>query len=203
MRRFLVKRARTENMNDVQPEVEVEQRTENVNDAQPEIEVEPPAPNVANEFNPNAIERDPGKRKQICEYPPDIQDQVRRAYILKGPMQPDLNKYHRTEFGSSRSSRAFSKSWYKMYDWIEYSEWKNAAYCFYCFLFKQPGRAEHFGYEVFTKEGFTDWKHASKGFKDHIGGHGSRHNSCVKHYDDYNNQRQSVASNFARSSKES
>ena len=78
-----------------------------MNDAQPEIEVEPPAPNVANEFNPNAIERDPGKRKQICEYPPDIQDQVRRAYILKGPMQPDLNKYHRTELGSSRSSSIF------------------------------------------------------------------------------------------------
>ena len=77
------------------------------------------------------------------------------------------------------------------------------AYCFYCFFFKQPGRAEHFGYEVFTKEGFTDWKHASKAFKDHIGGPGSKHNSCVKHYDDYNNQRQSVASNFARSSKES
>ena len=77
------------------------------------------------------------------------------------------------------------------------------AFCFHCFLFKQPGRAEHFGYEVFTKEGFTDWKHASKAFKDHIGGPGSKHNSCVKHYDDYNNQRQSVASNFAISSKES
>ncbi|KAI5017217.1 hypothetical protein ZWY2020_037595, partial [Hordeum vulgare] len=75
MRRFLVKRARTENTNDVQPEVELEQRTENVNDAQPEIGVEQPAPSVANEFNPNAIERDPGKRKQICEYPPNIQDQ--------------------------------------------------------------------------------------------------------------------------------
>ena len=54
-----------------------------------------------------------------------------------------------------------------------------------------------------SSQGFTDWKHASKVFKDHIGGHGSKHNSCVKHYDDYNNQRQSVASNFAISSKES
>nr|XP_045087197.1 zinc finger MYM-type protein 1-like [Aegilops tauschii subsp. strangulata] len=171
MRRFLIDRASTENVNGVQSEKEVEAQ---------------PPPNIANEFSPNDIERDPGKRKQICEYPPNIQDQVRRAYVLKGPMQPDLNKFPRTEFGSSHSSR-----------------WKKAAYCFYCFLFKQPGGPVHFGYDVFTKEGFTDWKHASKAFKDHIGGPGSKHNYCVKHYDDYNNQRQSVASNFARTNKES
>ena len=67
MRRFLVNSASTENVNGVQPKVEVEAQ---------------PPPNIANEFNPNDIERDPGKRKQICEYPPNIQDQVRRAYVL-------------------------------------------------------------------------------------------------------------------------
>ncbi|KAI4982333.1 hypothetical protein ZWY2020_022825, partial [Hordeum vulgare] len=60
MRRFLVDRASTQNVNGVQPEVEVEAQ---------------PPPNIANEFNPNDIERDPGKRKQISEYPPNIQDQ--------------------------------------------------------------------------------------------------------------------------------
>ncbi|XP_058773944.1 uncharacterized protein LOC131648173 [Vicia villosa] len=65
-----------------------------------------------------------------------------------------------------------------------------------------PGRAEHFGYEVFNKDGFKDWKHVSKGFKDHIGSHDSKHNSCMKHYDDYNNQRQSVTSIFARATRE-
>jgi hypothetical protein len=29
------------------------------------------------------------------------------------------------------------------------------------------------------------------------------HNPCIKHYDDYNNQRQSVTSKFARATKES
>ncbi|VAI23759.1 unnamed protein product [Triticum turgidum subsp. durum] len=53
MRRFLVNRASTDNVNGVQPEIEVEAQ-------QP--------PNIANEFNPNDIERDPGKRKQIFEY---------------------------------------------------------------------------------------------------------------------------------------
>ena len=71
MRRFLVDRASIENVNIVQPEAELE-----------------PPPNVVNEFNPNEIVRDPGRKKQINEYAPNFQDQVRRAYILKGPMQP-------------------------------------------------------------------------------------------------------------------
>jgi hypothetical protein len=174
---------------------------ENVNVVEPEAEVEESSLNVANEFNLNEIVRDPGLRKQIDTYAPDIQDQVRRTYILKGPMQPNLPNFPRTQFGSV--TRAFCKSWYKKYTWIEYSEFKDAAYCFHCFLFKQPGRREHFGYEVFTKDGYKDWKHASQGLKDHVGSHDSMHNSCIKHYDDYNNQRQSVTSKFARATKES
>jgi len=50
-----------------------------------------PVPNIGNvtsEFDPNEILCDPALRKQIYEYAPEIQDQVRRAYILKGPTQP-------------------------------------------------------------------------------------------------------------------
>ncbi|XP_058741033.1 uncharacterized protein LOC131613375 [Vicia villosa] len=185
MRRFLVDR----------------ENIENVNVVQPEAELEPSLNNVVNEFNPNEIVRDLGCRTQISEYAPDIQDQARRTYILNGPMQPDLSSFPRTQFGSVK--RAFSKSWYKNYTWLEYSEIKDAAYCFYYFLFKQPGRTEHFGFEVFTKSGYRDWKHASQGLKGHVGSHNSLHNSCVKHYDDYNNQRQSVTSKFAKATKES
>ncbi|CAI8593154.1 unnamed protein product [Vicia faba] len=117
MRRFLVARENIENMNVVQPEAELE-----------------PLFNVVNEFNPNEIVRDPGRRKQINEYALDIQDQVRMAYILKGPMQPDLPSFPSTPFGSVK--RSFSKSWYKNYTWLEYSEIKDVAYYFYCFLFK-------------------------------------------------------------------
>ncbi|XP_058765585.1 uncharacterized protein LOC131639094 [Vicia villosa] len=134
MNRFLVPRTSIEKVNVKQPE-------------------ETP-PNVANEFNPNEIVRDSGCRKQIHEYAPDIQDQVRRAYILKGPAQPDLARFPRTQSG--KSSRAFCKAWYNNYTCIEYSESKDATYCFYCFLFKLSGRAEHFGYEVFNKDGFKD-----------------------------------------------
>ena len=134
-------------------------RTSNANVVQPEAEVEESPLNVANEFNPNEVVRDPGLRKQIHTYAPNIQYQVRKAYILKGPMQPNLSSFPHTLFGSQ--TRAFCGSWYKKYTWIEYSEFKDAAYCFYCFLFKQPGRAEYFGFEVFTKNGFKNWKHAS------------------------------------------
>jgi hypothetical protein len=58
MRKFLVPRASIENVNIVQSEAEVEE----------------PPPNVANEFNSNEIVRDPGLRRQINEYAPDIQD---------------------------------------------------------------------------------------------------------------------------------
>ncbi|KAK2392354.1 zinc finger MYM-type protein [Trifolium repens] len=71
MRKFLVPKASIDNVNVVQSEAGVEKSP----------------PNVANEFNSNEIVRDPGLRKQINEYAPDIQDQVRRTYILKGPTQ--------------------------------------------------------------------------------------------------------------------
>ncbi|CAJ2643438.1 unnamed protein product [Trifolium pratense] len=181
MMRFLVPRASIENVNVVQSEAEVEE----------------PPPNVVNEFNSNEIVRDPGLRKQIHEYSPDIQDQVRRAYILKGPTQPILEKFPRTQFAREPRTRAFCNTW------IEYSEFKDAAYCFHCFLFKKPGRSEQFGFEVFTKSGYKDWKHASKGLQGHVGGHGSMHNSCMKDYDDYNNQRQSIGAKFLRATRES
>ena len=74
MRKFLVPRASIENVNVVQSEAGVEQSPLN----------------VANEFNSNEIVCDLGLRKQINEYDPDIQDQVRRTYILKSPTQPIL-----------------------------------------------------------------------------------------------------------------
>jgi hypothetical protein len=72
---------------------------------------------AANVFNPDEIVCDPALRKQINEYHPDVQDQVKRAYLLKGPTKPLVN-FPKTGSGS----RGFSKGWYDKYDWIEYSE---------------------------------------------------------------------------------
>ena len=173
-------------------------RTGNANVTQPEPVQDPPPVHVTNniDFDPAEILCDPALRKQISEYPPEVQDQVRRAYILKGPTQPIL-KFPRTD------SRGFSQSWYSRFNWIEYSQSRDAAYCFFCFLFKQPGRAEHFGFEVFTKTGFRDWKHAYRALPDHVGGLDSGHNNCVRHCDDFKNQKQSVSNKLACATEES
>jgi len=39
------------------------------------------------------LERDPAKRPQIWQYPPNQRDVVKRAYLNLGPMQPLLQTY--------------------------------------------------------------------------------------------------------------
>ena len=88
------------------------------------------------EFNPNTLETDPGKRIPISDYHPNLQDDVRRAYMLKGPCQPKLVKFPPTKFGDRE--RRFNHAWYHQYaNWLEYSVAKDAAYCLCCYLFKQ------------------------------------------------------------------
>ena len=40
------------------------------------------------EFRHSNLIGDPGKRKPIDDYQPEIRDQVKRAYALNGPTQP-------------------------------------------------------------------------------------------------------------------
>jgi hypothetical protein len=42
-------------------------------------------------LNVDDIASDLALRKQIHEYAPEIRDQVRRAYMAKGPHQPNIN----------------------------------------------------------------------------------------------------------------
>jgi hypothetical protein len=100
---------------------------------------------ISHVLNLDDIVSDPALRKQIHEYAPEIRDQVRRAYLPKGPHQPIII-FPQRQLGAV--TRAFSHSWYGKFNWIEYSESKNATYCFYCFLFNQPGRADQFGSAV-------------------------------------------------------
>lgn len=50
------------------------------------------------------IERDPGKRKKICQYPINLRNEIRRAYIRAGPYQPILLEYPKTKFGEHNRS---------------------------------------------------------------------------------------------------
>ncbi|XP_074317921.1 uncharacterized protein LOC141654698 [Silene latifolia] len=68
------------------------------------------------------VERDPGKREQICQYPVGKQNEIRRAYILKGPYQPVYQPKDYKKSGSYSHGRRFQASWYdKFRSWLEYS----------------------------------------------------------------------------------
>ncbi|XP_074373737.1 uncharacterized protein LOC141714096 [Apium graveolens] len=99
--------------------------------------------NVPNNSNSasdtNEIVSDSRKHKSIEEYDVGIRDRSRREYISKGACQPFQHHFPTTQFG--KSARAFRDEWFKIksYDWLEYSVSKDAAYCFYCYLFKSNG----------------------------------------------------------------
>jgi hypothetical protein len=154
--------------------------------------------NVGRAFNPDEIVADPALRRQIDEYNINVQDEVRRSYILKSPCQPKGLDFPRRQYG--QRSRHFQEQWYENYDWLEYSESKDASYCFYCFLFKQLAKGDK--YEAFTKVGYNNWKDAVVKFKAHVGGVNSIHNNARLHFDDFSNQRQSIDSVMSSATRE-
>ncbi|KAJ0967581.1 hypothetical protein J5N97_024498 [Dioscorea zingiberensis] len=151
------------------------------------------------EFDPSDIIADPGLRKPIEEYDIGIRDQVRREYLLMGPCQPIGHNFPRKQQG--KDLRSFKEVWFQKFDWLEYSVEKDGAYCFYCYLFKQP-RSEKPRIDAFTKTGFNNWKKAIEVFTEHVGGVNSNHNNARRHCEDFKNQRQSVAHIFSSHSKE-
>ncbi|XP_004298199.1 PREDICTED: uncharacterized protein LOC101297533 [Fragaria vesca subsp. vesca] len=122
------------------------------------------------------LERDPGKRVQIYEYPVNQQDHVRRSYIKLGPYQPKLFEYPRVRSGDQY--RRFNYSWFTNWPWLEYSPSKNKAFCFPCFLFAKGPKLN----PALTTDGFNDWRRVKEErncvFLNHIGGPCSLHNAC-------------------------
>ena len=139
----------------------------------------------------NLIVADPGLRTPIEQLDVNIRDAVRREYVLLGPCQQQQanHTYPQTKIGNS--NRSFQKSWFKKHKWLEYSVAKDAAFCFYCFLFKQP-RAKNYDFECYTGEGFRYWKNATHSFDAHVGAVNSAHNNARRHYEAFKNQRQNV-----------
>jgi hypothetical protein len=75
---------------------------------------------------------------------------------------------------------------------LEYSVAKDAAFCFYCFLFKQLC-AENFGIESFTRVGFSYWWNGIEACGLHVGKDlNSAHNKARKYCKAFRNQRQGV-----------
>ncbi|XP_052620868.1 uncharacterized protein LOC111892149 [Lactuca sativa] len=120
----------------------------------------------ATQSNPNEVdlkhlERDPAKRKQMWEYPVNLREQVRRAYMTLGPFQIRLQEYHAK--GSKKHPRRFQYSWFNIFpNWLEYSPTTHASYCFICYIFNDKPSVCH-GYDAFTVKGFDNWKKVNDG----------------------------------------
>ncbi|KAH7690448.1 Ribonuclease H-like protein [Dioscorea alata] len=102
------------------------------------------------EFDPSDIIADTGLRKPIEKYDIGTRDQVRREYLLMGPCQLVGHNFPRKQQG--KDLRSFKELWFQKFNWLEYSVEKDAAYCFCCYLFKQP-RSDKLGIDAFTKTG--------------------------------------------------
>ena len=88
-------------------------------------------------FQSEEINRDLGTRKQICEFPINKQDEIRRAYLINGPYQPEDIV---CPYNDNTHRRRFQPSWFVSHkDWLEYSPTTDALYCLPCYLFsKKP-----------------------------------------------------------------
>ncbi|KAG8369226.1 hypothetical protein BUALT_Bualt15G0129500 [Buddleja alternifolia] len=147
------------------------------------------------EIDLSSLERDPGLRRPILEYPIEQRDKVRRAYIMAGPCQPRPGKYPLS--GVANHLRSFQESWCgKFSSWLEYSTDKDAAYCLPCYVFSNI-LSNRFGMNAFTEIGFRNWKKINDGnkcaFLKHIGtSPSSLHNQCVRACDDLMAQSQHI-----------
>ncbi|KAJ8886676.1 hypothetical protein PR048_012888 [Dryococelus australis] len=86
-------------------------------------------------------------------------------YNLSGktekPKRPAINYFPLRVFKKQKLS--FSKTWYNLFSWLEYSVSRDTAFCF-------PWR--HFALgdymdSAFVRSGFSNWKYALQKFRDH------------------------------------
>lgn len=140
------------------------------------------------EVDLSCLESDPGLRRPISDYPLNEQDRIRRAYLIKGPCQPD-HAFNLAQFGTQQ--RRINSEWFDEFgSWIEYSISKDAAFCLYCYLFK--GRL---GSDCFVLTGSRDWKNKER-LRDHVGRVGSGHNNACMLSQNLLNQYQHIAMQF-------
>jgi len=85
--------------------------------------------------------------------------------IGKGPYRPILEIFPMQKRGSCM--RSFQKSWYDLYDWLEYSPTANAAFCFPCRCFSRNENNCSQLKLTFSKIGFKGWYRALHMFKRH------------------------------------
>ena len=127
------------------------------------------------------IQYDPGLRKEIDSYHPNLREKVRRKYLENGPCQPRGINFPLLNIGEKDKQRRFMREWFDEFGpWLEYSEKTQRAYCFYCFLFREKKDA---GYDAFVVNGW-DGFHRKERLRSHIGEVGGLHYNAMKKCDE-------------------
>ncbi|KAK4599601.1 hypothetical protein RGQ29_009588 [Quercus rubra] len=150
------------------------------------------------DFNLENLPSDPELRQKISSYHPNNHDEIRRYYLTKGPCQPPVHDYPISYF--SGKPRRFRSEWYINRKWLEYSIDKDAAFCFYCYLFRQDVGKQGGG-ETFVTKGFKLWNQVAK-LDSHVGGVNSAHNQAIKKVEDLLKEKQHIQSVFVKQSKQ-
>ena len=151
------------------------------------------------EINLDDLLVDSRLRIRILNYHPNIRDQVRRAYLQKGPCQAKKHNFSSKKFGEL--SGRFNPSWFTKYaNWLEYSITKDAAFCLCCYLFK-PDIGEQAGGDSFVSEGFSNWKKKER-FNIHVGGPFSAHNQAWTRCEVLLNQKQHIETILSKQSNQ-
>ncbi|XP_050259817.1 uncharacterized protein LOC126704867 [Quercus robur] len=140
---------------------------------------------------------DPRLRQKISSYHPNNHDEIRRHYLTKGPCQPVLYDYPVSYF--SKKPRRFRSEWYVGRKWLEYSIDKDAAFCFYCYLFGWHDVGKQGGGETFVTKGFKLWNQLAK-LDSHVRGVNSTHNQVVKKNEDLLKEKQHIQSVLVKQS---
>jgi len=112
-----------------------------------------------NEVDAFSIDRDPGLRHLMWDYPVNRCDEIRMAYLKGRPYQFLRSKYPLSR--PENHPRRFQASWFTQFSsWLEYSPTTDAVCCLPCYLFtmKLVGRL---GCDVFTTKEFRNWKKGS------------------------------------------
>ncbi|KAL4604488.1 hypothetical protein ACB092_10G197000 [Castanea dentata] len=149
------------------------------------------------DFNLENLPSDPGLLQKISSYHPNNHDEIRRHYLGKGPCRPP-HDYPVSYF--SGKPRRFRVEWYETRNWLEYSIAKDAAFCFYCYLFgKDVGKQG--GGDTFVTKGFRLWNQVGK-LDSHVGGVNSAHNQAVKKSEDLQKEKQHIQSVLVKQSNQ-
>ncbi|XP_021799956.1 zinc finger MYM-type protein 1-like, partial [Prunus avium] len=152
------------------------------------------------EINMSDLHSDPGLRTRILDYNPNIRDEIRRAYLQKGPCQPRNHDFPQKKFG--KESRRFNPAWFDEFPyWLEYSIKEDVAFCLCCYLFK-TNLGEKAGGDSFVGTGFSNWKKKER-FQVHVGGPNSSHNQALKKCQALMNEKQHIENGFHKHSHQS